>query len=152
MGFLVAIAFGLFYKPISNSQLVQGGLSLKKTFWLYAVIIGGGIYGVALWNLFETIGDPDGDVKGALTLGIFVTGYYSLFVFLAVWRSSKQANFMWKWGARYVSLFFLSGVISAVMYSMWYVAATAITVFLIAKAAKGNQRNTSTNAVQPRKS
>lgn len=98
MGYLIAIAFGLAYQPLSKSQVVQGKLSLAITFWLYAIVIGGVIYGVAMWNFSSSISDFDGDPEGALRQGVFVAGYYSLFVFFALWRSSKQAAFLWKWG------------------------------------------------------
>lgn len=91
MGYLIAIAFGLAYQPLSKSQVVQGKLSLAITFWLYAIVIGGVIYGVAMWNFSSSISDFDGDPEGALRQGVFVAGYYSLFVFFALWRSSKQA-------------------------------------------------------------
>lgn len=42
MGFILAAVLGLFTQPLLSSRLARGELGLKKTFWLYGVLIGGG--------------------------------------------------------------------------------------------------------------
>ena len=63
MGFILAAVLGLFTQPLLSSRLARGELGLKKTFWLYGVLIGGGIYVLGYWLFARTLADPYGDIE-----------------------------------------------------------------------------------------
>ncbi|MGP8289222.1 hypothetical protein ACT3OH_02995 [Vreelandella zhanjiangensis] len=133
MGFIIAAVFGLFCQPLLSSRLARGALGLKSTFWIYGVLIGGGIHLLGVWMFARTIYAPGGDIETGLRNGVFVVGFYSIFVFLGIWRSAKTTPLLKRCVIRYFAVFFLSSFLVSVVYGWMYYAVLVGVVFLLNK-------------------
>ena len=136
MGFILAEVLGLFTQPLLSSRLARGELGLKKTFWLYGVLIGGGIYVLGYWLFARTLADPYGDIESGLKQGIFIAGFYSIFVFLGIWRAAKSQPLIQRFVVRYFSVFFLSTFAVSVYVGWTYYVVIALVIFLANKLSR----------------
>ncbi len=140
MGFILAIIIVFNFKSIWNSKLVRGELNLKTTFWGFGVLGSSIILGICITYILNKLGTDETlggfYLKGAIKASAVLAGSYAFFIFIAIWKSAASATTLYKFLARYLSLFLLSTALGCLMISWLNVAVGLASLYLIKKYKK----------------
>ncbi len=143
MSYLIFLIFALCLPYIHKLPLVRGLLGLKLTFWGFGVVGAIIMCGVSGWYFGANIDSIQRQYQLNGLFNTILAGcvVYSYVVTCAIWNASKASNFIFRWGARYFSLFYVSFILGcAIFLKVHYVLLIVLWFFMRKRSNKQSSK------------